>query len=154
MPLSEHEQRLFEEIERSLAEDPKFASAVRAHDPRHHARRRLVLAAVALVAGLALLVYGAVSKNPLLGVCGFVVMLGAPAVVMVSHRRVELLCRRFAHDNEFSGESTSHAACATPAALDSYGYNSTVAGPSYPTSFSAAKMDLKSMTPFPGVRCW
>jgi len=87
VPLSEHEQRLFEEIERSLAEAPKFASAVRAHDPRHHARRRLVLAAVALVAGLALLVYGAVSKNPLLGVCGFVVMLGAPAVVMESHRR-------------------------------------------------------------------
>ncbi|HEX5594502.1 MAG TPA: DUF3040 domain-containing protein, partial [Micromonosporaceae bacterium] len=28
MPLSEHEQRLFEQIERSLAEDPKFASAV------------------------------------------------------------------------------------------------------------------------------
>ncbi|HEX7745921.1 MAG TPA: DUF3040 domain-containing protein, partial [Micromonosporaceae bacterium] len=40
MPLSEHEQRLFEQIERSLAEDPKFASAVRASDPRFHARRR------------------------------------------------------------------------------------------------------------------
>jgi hypothetical protein len=39
---SEHEQRLFEQIERSLAEDPKFASAVRASDPRFHARRRRV----------------------------------------------------------------------------------------------------------------
>ena len=38
MPLSEHEQRLFEQIERSLAEDPKFASAVRSTDPRFHAR--------------------------------------------------------------------------------------------------------------------
>ena len=44
MPLSEHEQRLFEQIERSLAEDPKFASAVRSTDPRFHARRRIVLA--------------------------------------------------------------------------------------------------------------
>ena len=64
MPLSEHEQRLFEQIERSLAEDPKFASAVRASDPRFHARRRLLVAAVLVVAGLGLVVYGAVSKNP------------------------------------------------------------------------------------------
>ena len=42
VPLSEHEQRLFDQIERSLAEDPKFASAVRASDPRFHARRRLL----------------------------------------------------------------------------------------------------------------
>ena len=58
MPLSEHEQRLFEQIERSLAEDPKFASAVRATDPRFHARRRIVLAAVLFLAGIGLLVYG------------------------------------------------------------------------------------------------
>ena len=44
MPLSEHEQRLFDQIERSLAEDPKFASAVRASDPRFHTRRRLLVA--------------------------------------------------------------------------------------------------------------
>ena len=87
MPLSEHEQRLFDQIERSLAEDPKFASAVRASDPRFHARRRLVLAACAIIAGLALLVYGAVSRNTLLGVAGFVVMLGAAAFAMQSHRR-------------------------------------------------------------------
>ena len=68
MPLSEHEQRLFDQIERSLAEDPKFASAVRASDPRFHARRRLVVAAFVIVAGLALVVYGTVSSNTLLGV--------------------------------------------------------------------------------------
>ena len=87
MPLSEHEQRLFEQIERSLAEDPKFASAVRASDPRFHARRRLLVAAVVIIAGLALVVYGTVDKNPLLGVAGFVVMLGAAAFAMQSHRR-------------------------------------------------------------------
>jgi hypothetical protein len=87
VPLSEHEQRLFEQIERSLAEDPKFASAVRASDPRFHARRRLLLAAFVIIAGLALVVYGTVDKSPLLGVAGFVVMLGAAAFAMQSHRR-------------------------------------------------------------------
>ncbi len=87
MPLSEHEQRLFEQIERSLAEDPKFASAVRASDPRFHARRRLLVAAVLVVAGLGLVVYGAVSKSALVGVAGFVVMLGAAGFALTSMRR-------------------------------------------------------------------
>jgi len=87
VPLSEHEQRLFEQIERSLAEDPKFASAVRASDPRFHARRRLLVAAVLVVAGLGLVVYGAVSSNVLTGVAGFVVMLGAAGFALTSLRR-------------------------------------------------------------------
>ena len=87
MPLSEHEQRLFEQIERSLAEDPKFASAVRATDPRFHAKRRMIAAAVLLLAGMALLVYGVAISLPLLGVGGFVVMLGALLFGMQSYRR-------------------------------------------------------------------
>ncbi|GIJ25333.1 membrane protein [Micromonospora qiuiae] len=89
MPLSEHEQRLFEQIERSLAEDPKFASAVRASDPRFHARRRLLVAAGVIIAGLALLVYGAVIKTPPLAVAGFVVMLASAAFAVQSHRRAQ-----------------------------------------------------------------
>jgi hypothetical protein len=89
VPLSEHEQRLFDQIERSLAEDPKFASAVRASDPRFHARRRLLVAVGVVIAGLALLVYGAVKATPLLGVAGFVVMLGGAAFAMLSHRRAQ-----------------------------------------------------------------
>lgn len=87
MPLSEHEQRLFEQIERSLAEDPKFASAVRASDPRFHARRRILVAAVLLVGGMALLVYGVMGNQPLLGVGGFVVMLGSVVFGMQAYRR-------------------------------------------------------------------
>ncbi|HLV59036.1 MAG TPA: DUF3040 domain-containing protein [Natronosporangium sp.] len=87
MPLSEHEQRLFEQIERSLAEDPKFASAVRASDPRVHARRRLVLAVVIILAGLALVVFGTMNRLLPLGVAGFVVMLGGAAFAMQSQRR-------------------------------------------------------------------
>ena len=87
MPLSEHEQRLFEQIERSLAEDTKFASAVRSTDPRFHARRRIVLAAIAVLLGLSVLIYGVASKEPLLGVAGFVVMLGAAALGIQAVRR-------------------------------------------------------------------
>ena len=88
MPLSEHEQRLFEQIERSLAEDPKFASAVRSSDPRFHARRRLVIAGLAVVIGLALVVYAAVASKTIIGVIGFVVMLLAAAFAIQSQRRV------------------------------------------------------------------
>ena len=89
MPLSEHEQRLFDEIERSLAEDPKFASAVRANDPRSKVHRRLILAAVLVVVGLGVVVYGAVSKLPIVGVLGFLVMLGAAVFGMQSYRRAQ-----------------------------------------------------------------
>ena len=87
MPLSEHEQRLFEQIERSLAEDPKFASAVRASDPRFHARRRVIVAVVLVLAGLGLLIYGAVIQSALVGVAGFVVMLAAAGFALTSIRR-------------------------------------------------------------------
>lgn len=87
MPLSEHEQRLFEQIERSLAEDPKFASAVRSTDPRFHARRRIILAAIAVILGLAVLIFGVAGKNALIGVAGFVVMLGSAAFGIQAYRR-------------------------------------------------------------------
>ena len=87
MPLSEHEQRLFEQIERSLAEDSKFASAVRSTDPRFHARRRIVFAVIAVLLGLAVLIYGVAIQIPLLGVAGFVVMLGAAAFGIQAFRR-------------------------------------------------------------------
>lgn len=86
MPLSEHEQRLFEQIEQSLAKDPKFASAVRASDPRFHAKRRVIVAVVLGVVGLALVFVGAISKVPLIGVAGFVVMLGAAVFGMQAVR--------------------------------------------------------------------
>jgi DUF3040 family protein len=89
VPLSEHEQRLFEQIERSLAEDPKFASAVRASDPRFHFRRRLWIGVALGVAGLGLVFYGVVSKVALIGVAGFVVMLGAAGFVLTSMRRAQ-----------------------------------------------------------------
>jgi hypothetical protein len=86
VPLSEHEQRLFDQIEQSLAKDPKFASAVRASDPRFHAKRRIVIAILAGIAGLVLVVFGVGSNSPLIGVGGFVVMLAAAAFGLQSAR--------------------------------------------------------------------
>lgn len=93
MPLSEHEQRLLEQIERALlAEDPKFASTVRATDPRHYALRRVVFAVLLLLVGVGLMVFGLVTNFapagiPLLGILGFVVMFGAAVLGVHSYRR-------------------------------------------------------------------
>ena len=72
MPLSEHEQRLLEQIERALVDDdPKFASSVRTGDRRLKARRKLQIGAVLVVVGFAVLVGGgAVAGSVLLGVLG------------------------------------------------------------------------------------
>lgn len=61
MPLSDHEQRLLEQIERALyAEDPKFASTVRTTDLRYFHRRRTVRAALCVAFGIGLVVAGVV----------------------------------------------------------------------------------------------
>ena len=77
MPLSEHEQRLLEQIERALVDDdPKFASSVRTGDRRLKARRKLQLGALLVVVGMAVLVGGAVARSVPLGVLGFLVAFG------------------------------------------------------------------------------
>ncbi len=59
MPLSEHEQRLLEQIERALyAEDPKFASTVRGGKLRRPSRRRRVQGIALFVLGVVMLVLG------------------------------------------------------------------------------------------------
>ena len=89
MPLSEHEQRLLDQIERALyAEDPKFASVVRSSDLKTHIRRRVRRAGVVLVIGLVALVVGAAAQQLVVGVAGFVVMLGAVLVMMRSVQRM------------------------------------------------------------------
>ncbi len=89
MPLSEHEQRLLDQIERALyQEDPKFASTVRATDLRTHMRRRLRRAALVLVLGFALLLTGVVTQQYVVGIAGFVVMVGALLLAMTSWKRL------------------------------------------------------------------
>ncbi len=89
MPLSEHEQRLLDQIERALyQEDPKFASTVRATDLRTHMRRRLRRAALVLALGFVLLMVGVVSKQYAIGIAGFLVMVGALLLAMTSWKRL------------------------------------------------------------------
>jgi hypothetical protein len=75
VPLSEHEQRLLDQIERALyAEDPKFASAVRHTDLRSHLRRRIKRMAVLVFVGFAAFLTGLFIQEPVVAGAGFVVM--------------------------------------------------------------------------------
>lgn len=80
MPLSEHEQRLLEQIERDLyADDPKLVSTVRSINPRTYALRRLWRSTALFIIGLAVLVAAVVVNSGVtsivLGLVGFIVML-------------------------------------------------------------------------------
>lgn len=87
MPLSEEELRLLEQMERALVEeDPKFASTLRGTAVRRSARRRTLLAAAGFVVGVVLLMTGAIAQLTVLGIVGFVVMLGAAYVGITAWR--------------------------------------------------------------------
>ena len=89
MPLSEHEQRLLEQMERALyAEDPKFVSSLRGTDLRSHYRRRALGAAVGFILGVVLLMTGVVSTIWIVGVFGFVLMLASALFAVTSWRKV------------------------------------------------------------------
>jgi Flp pilus assembly protein TadB len=78
VPLSEHEQRLLEQIEQALyAEDPKFASAVRSGRSRGHTRRWIILATFGVLAGLSVVMVGLAAKLVVLGVLGFVLIVAS-----------------------------------------------------------------------------
>jgi hypothetical protein len=89
VPLSEHEQRLLDQIERQLyADDPKFASTVRSHDVKSHLTRRVKRYSALLVVGLGALIAGAVIHQVAVGVAGFLVMLVAGFVIARSLQRL------------------------------------------------------------------
>jgi hypothetical protein len=79
MPLSEHEQRLLEQIERALyADDPKLASTIRSTNPRVYVVRRLWRSFALFLLGLATLVAAVIVTGAagfVLGLVGFGLML-------------------------------------------------------------------------------
>ncbi|MFN2519080.1 MAG: DUF3040 domain-containing protein [Jatrophihabitantaceae bacterium] len=78
VPLSDHEQRLLDQIEQALyAEDPKFASAVRSARSRSRTRRSIGLSVLGVLSGLGLVLVGLVGNLVVLSVVGFVLVVGA-----------------------------------------------------------------------------
>ena len=74
MPLSEQEQRLLEEMERSLYHnDADFVATVspRTGKPNY---RSIVVGILVAIAGIALIVTGVVIHQPVVGIIGFVIM--------------------------------------------------------------------------------
>lgn len=111
MPLSEHEQRLLDQIERALyAEDPKFASTVRGARLRKPSRRRKLQGIVLLIVGAALLVTGVmlpkVAGVPIVSLLGFLIMFGGALLAWTSFRRGDTAAAE--------GEAPSGGAAAPP----------------------------------------
>lgn len=79
VPLSEHEQRILDEMERSLRGDQGVEvpsdPVVRKSSPG--SARRYTIAIVGTLIGLVLVVLGAAQSNVILGIVGFVGMLAA-----------------------------------------------------------------------------
>src|SRR5262245_52532085 len=93
MPLSDHEQRMLDQIESALyAEDPKFASSVRGGTLRAPSTRRRLQGAALFVIGLAMLVAGIaipatrIGDFAILSVIGFIVMFGGVVFAITGPR--------------------------------------------------------------------
>ncbi len=93
MPLSDHEQRMLDQIESALyAEDPKFASSVRGGAFRAPSTKRRLQGGALFVVGLAMLVCGVAVKAtmigsfPILSVLGFIVMFGGVVFAITGPR--------------------------------------------------------------------
>lgn len=101
MPLSEHEQRLLEQLEQQLqSEDPKFASTMHSATTGRMGARRLTLGILAVIVGLAIVViFGLSMKMIVMGVLGFVVMLAGAGWAFIPRK---------SHPKSGSGSGGSH----------------------------------------------
>ncbi len=93
MPLSDHEQRMLDQIESALyAEDPKFASSVRGGSLRAPSARRRLQGGALFIIGLALLIVGIAVRAtylwqlPILSPFGFVLMFGGVVYAITGPR--------------------------------------------------------------------
>jgi hypothetical protein len=90
MPLSEQEQRLLDEMERSLyhndADDVTTVGARRGR-PNYTA---VVIGVLAGVIGLGLLVVGVTIRQPVVGILGFVIMFAGALVAIAPPRRLTI----------------------------------------------------------------
>ena len=90
MPLSDHEQRMLEQMEQALAaEDPKFASQMQGSSLASLQRRRWLVGAVGVIAGLGLVLVG-VNTTMWVGALGFAVMVASAVFAATPPRRARL----------------------------------------------------------------
>ena len=86
MPLSEHEQRLLDEMERSLYHNDTDFVSTASSGLRRPNYRAAALGALIAVAGIAALVAGVVTQITVIGVVGFIVMF-AGVLIALSPRK-------------------------------------------------------------------
>ena len=88
MPLSENEQQILREIEEGLsATDPKLVQQVSDTTLYRHAARLIRWSVVGFIAGLVLMVF-TFTTTLVLGVAGFVVMLGCALAIEQNVRKL------------------------------------------------------------------
>lgn len=88
MPLSEQEQRLLEEMERSLYQnDADFVATVGARRGKPNYTVIVVGVLVALL-GIATLVAGVIVRQPLVGVLGFVIMFAGVLTIVAPPKKL------------------------------------------------------------------
>lgn len=82
MPLSEHEQKMLEQLEHALAnEDPRFASHMRGNPASPLRRRRLIIGGIGVLVGLVLVIVG-IQTTMWVGAGGFALMVAAVAYAL------------------------------------------------------------------------
>ena len=90
MPLSEHEQKVLQAMEQALyAEDPQFATHITNHG-LHQNKRRMILGALGVVLGLALVVLAALNSLIWLGAIGFALMVAGGAYAFTPTKKTVL----------------------------------------------------------------
>lgn len=91
MPLSDHEQKILEEIEKSLyQEDPKFARDVKRRSPQMGERRRVKLGVLLFLVGFGILIGFFVTSNIVIGVIAFGAMVGGIVLIAGSIKSLTL----------------------------------------------------------------
>lgn len=88
MPLSEHEQRVLEQMEQALyAEDPRFAQGLKGKTATGLQRRHAAIGILVAILGLGLLVLAVTVQEIWLGGVGFLAMIGGAAYAFTPRDR-------------------------------------------------------------------
>ena len=90
MPLSDHEQKMLEQMEQALAaDDPKFASQMQGSSLASLQRRRWLVGGIGVLAGLGLVLVG-VNTTMWIGALGFALMVASAVFAATPPRKARL----------------------------------------------------------------